>query len=64
MLTTLKPAKESDWRCTHCGRDNDPSETHCVHCDWSRKHTIAGVWHERGCMNSPCRCGANQESKP
>jgi DNA-directed RNA polymerase subunit RPC12/RpoP len=50
--------KESDWHCTHCGRDNDPSETHCVHCEWSRRHTIAGVLHERDCTGHPCRCGA------
>lgn len=50
--------RESDWRCDHCGRDNDPAETHCGHCEWSRKHTIAGVLHERACMGSPCRCGA------
>lgn len=50
--------RESDWHCTHCGRDNDPAESHCGHCEWSRKHTIAGVLHERECMGNPCRCGA------
>lgn len=50
--------RESDWKCTHCGRVNDPTETHCVQCEWSRKYTIAGVLHERGCNNHPCICGA------
>lgn len=50
--------RESDWNCVHCGRDNDPSETHCVQCEWSRKHTINGVLHERRCFDHPCICGA------
>lgn len=53
-----KEPRESDWHCVHCGRDNDPSETHCVQCEWSRKHTIHGVLHERGCFDHPCICGA------
>ena len=60
--TTARP-RESDWHCTHCGRDNDPAETHCVHCEWSRRHTIAGILHERDCMGAPCRCGAESAQK-
>lgn len=63
-------ARESDWKCTVCDRANAPEETHCVHCDWSRKTMVAGVLHERGCPNpdkSPCQCGAlpfNQVVQP
>lgn len=55
---TKREPRASDWKCTHCGRDNDPAETHCVHCEWSRMHTIAGVKHERWCQDAPCRCSA------
>lgn len=48
-------------------RDNDAPETLPIdpaHCQWSRKHTIAGVLHERGCEGSPCLCGGQQTLQP
>jgi hypothetical protein len=54
-----RSAVETSWLCIH-GHENAATETHCTVCDYSRKHTIGGVLHERSCGGHPCVCGAEK----
>jgi hypothetical protein len=62
--TTASREAHPFWRCTQCGIDNAAYETHCIKCEYSRKHTIGGILHERSCTGHPCVCDAVPRNAP